>query len=173
MEFLLSVFYDVSQLLLIPVLILIYSLFLYSIFELGRFASLWWNRHRSHHDLLQFSVTKDINLKGYPIINFHTKNKSSDLDEAELYAHKLLEPVRVVTRVTPMLGLIATLIPMGPALVALSENNPYGMSEHLQTAFTAVILGLASASITFWIASIKKRWFAEELTSIKDTGEGR
>ena len=44
---------------------------------------------------------------------------------------KKLEFVRIVTRLTPMLGLIATLIPMGPALVALQENNTYAMGEHL------------------------------------------
>ncbi len=63
-----------------------------------------------------------------------------------------------------MLGLIATLIPMGPALLSLTENNVVLMGELLRTAFTAVILALAAASLTFWVAGVKKRWFAEEIT---------
>jgi len=30
-----------------------------------------------------------------------------------------------------------------------------------------VTISLAAASLTFWVASIKKRWFAEELVEIE------
>jgi biopolymer transport protein ExbB/TolQ len=56
---------------------------------------------------------------------------------------------------------------MGSALVALQENNSYAMGEHLSVAFTAVTISLVAASLTFWVASIKKRWFAEELVGIE------
>ena len=100
-------------------------------------------------------------------MNYFQQQESSNLNEIEVYTLKKLEKVRIVTRITPMLGLIATLIPMGPALVALQENNVYAMSEHLNTAFTAVTISLASASLTFWVASVKKRWFAEEIVHIE------
>ena len=65
-----------------------------------------------------------------------------------------------------MLGLIATMIPMGPALKSLADGNIQGISENLIVAFSAVIFGLVIASITFWIASGKKRWMVEELVAL-------
>ncbi|PHS26771.1 MAG: hypothetical protein COA83_01780 [Methylophaga sp.] len=154
-----NIAYQVSQILLQPVLVGIYLSFLYGIIEIGRMAAFAWLRHR-----LPLSANSQA---GYPIVHYFNKHQSESLNEIEIYALKQLETVRIVTRITPMLGLIATLIPMGPALVALQENNSYAMGEHLNIAFTAVTLSLAAASLTFWVASIKKRWFAEELVEIE------
>ena len=154
-----SIAYDLSQILLLPVLLGIYCSFLYAVVEVGRLMALAWLRR-------QYASTQ-IGQKGFPILNYHQQQNASNLNEIEVYSLKKLENVRIVTRITPMLGLIATLIPMGPALVALQENNVYAMGEHLNTAFTAVTISLASASLTFWVASVKKRWFAEEIVHIE------
>ena len=161
----LDIFYHISQLLLFPVLLAIYALFLYSLIEIGRFAAVWWFRKRERATYLAGQYH---NLtRAYPLTIYWAMNPDLQTKELETYALKLLEPVRIATRVTPMLGLIATLIPMGPALMALSENNVFAMSDHLRTAFTAVIIGLAAASLTYWIASVKRRWLVEELTAIE------
>jgi biopolymer transport protein ExbB/TolQ len=55
---------------------------------------------------------------------------------------------------------------MGPALKSLADGNVQGISENLIVAFSAVIFGLVIASITFWIATIKKRWLATELVDL-------
>lgn len=151
--------YQVSQILLQPVLVGIYVSFLYGIIEIGRMAALAWLRHKQ--------PLSGNSRAGYPILNYFSKQNSVSLNEVEVYALKQMETVRIVTRITPMLGLIATLIPMGPALLALQENNTYAMGDHLSIAFTAVTISLAAASLTFWVASIKKRWFAEELVEIE------
>lgn len=151
--------YQVSQILLQPVLVGIYLSFVYAIIEVGRMAAMGWLRQKH--------AQPQIAQPGYPIISYFTKQKSATLNEIEVYALKQLENVRIITRLTPMLGLIATLVPMGPALVALQENNTYAMGEHLSVAFTAVTISLAAASLTFWVASVKKRWAAEELVEIE------
>ena len=151
--------YQVSQILLLPVLIGIYLSFIYSVVEVGRMIALLWLRREQYQSKQA--------QPGYPILNYFLTQKQATLNEVEVYALKKLETVRIVTRLTPMLGLIATLIPMGPALVALGENNTYSMAEHLGVAFTAVTISLAAASLTFWVASVKKRWFAEELVEIE------
>ena len=66
-----------------------------------------------------------------------------------------------------MAGLIATLVPMGPALVALTDNDLSRMAELLRNAFAAVVIALAAASIAFWVASVRKRWCAEELVAVE------
>ena len=159
-----NIAYQVSQILLQPVLIGIYLSFVYGVIEIGRMIALLWLR-REHFQAKQAQP-------GYPILNYYLTQKKVTLNEVEVYALKKLETVRIVTRLTPMLGLIATLIPMGPALVALEENNTFAMGEHLGVAFTAVTISLAAASLTFLVATVKKRWFAEELVEIeKQLGE--
>lgn len=151
--------YQISQLLLHPVLLGIYLSFLYALIEIGRMAALSWLRWRR--------PANDQVLAGFPILRFVKAQQPKCLNEVEVFALKQLETVRIVTRITPMLGLIATLVPMGPALVALQENNTFAMGEHLGVAFTAVTISLAAASLTFWVAAVKKRWFAEELARIE------
>lgn len=159
-----NIAYQASQLLLTPVLSAIYLSLVYAIFELGRMFALASLRKKQTHNGKV--------VPGYPLVAHFVREPATTLNEMEVKALKMLENVRIVTRVTPMLGLIATLIPMGPALVALQENNVYEMGNHLNVAFTAVTISLAAASLTFWVASVKKRWFAEELVYIeKQTGE--
>jgi biopolymer transport protein ExbB/TolQ len=82
----------------------------------------------------------------------------------------LLELPRIATRVAPMLGLIATMIPMGPALKGLSDGNLGQVSDNLAVAFAAVILSLIAAAITFWVVSVQRRWLAEELVWLQRQG---
>jgi len=154
-----AIAYQVSQLLLVPVLVGVYAAFLYSLFEVGRLFALYWLRRKT--------ALSTSSSQGYPVMAYFQAHAQRSFHEVEVYALRKLETVRIVTRITPMLGLIATLIPMGPALVALQENNAYEMSNHMSIAFTAVTISLAAASLTFWVASVKKRWFAEELVYIE------
>ena len=87
-----------------------------------------------------------------------------------------MEGPRIASRVTPLLGLVATMIPMGPALKGLSDGNLAQVSSHLGVAFSAVILALIAAAITFCIAHVRRRWLAEEMLEITHTrsqGAGR
>jgi biopolymer transport protein ExbB/TolQ len=52
-----------------------------------------------------------------------------------------------------MLGLAATMIPMGPALKALGDGELGDVSRSLMVAFSAVILALIAAALaTGWSA---------------------
>lgn len=57
------------------------------------------------------------------------------LAELEAEAMNRLEFVRIATRVTPMLGLVATMIPMGPALHALGDGQLADVANNLTAAF--------------------------------------
>jgi biopolymer transport protein ExbB/TolQ len=60
------------------------------------------------------------------------------------------------------------MIPMGPALLSLSENNTKNVSENLVVAFSAVITALLAASITFVILTVRRRWLLTELRIASD-----
>jgi len=168
-----TLMYQVSGLLLPPVLVVITLLFFYAFFILGCFAAQYLQRRSNAHDYrrtVHSLVSDNVSLtpvKGYRLFSHYQKNPSVTEADLEIFALKLLENQRIVTRIAPMLGLVATMIPMGPALKALADGNIQGISENLVIAFAAVILGLATASITFWTASVKKRWLVGELIDLQ------
>ena len=101
--------------------------------------------------------------RAYPLVALAYGNEALHGDARDLAAHKMLEIARVVTRVMPMLGLVATMIPMGPALKSISNGDISAVADSLAVAFSAVILALIASSLTYWIVSVRKRWLAEEL----------
>lgn len=166
-----NLMYELSDFFMVPVLILLAFLFVYSLFASGEFISQFLQRRKNR---LNYSMAcqqelgeaNELNLKGYPLIEIaHTHPKVSK-DQLDVAALEILQGVRGVSRLAPMLGLIATMIPMGPALKSLADGNVQGISENLVIAFSAVIFGLVIASITFWIANEKKKWLAKELVAI-------
>ena len=173
-----NLMYQISGLFLPPVLVVIVILFFYSIFALGDFFTQYFLRKKNedHYlNTLEFLLQRKPDdqktraIKGYDLFNFAIQQKSVTQDSLSVHALKNLESLRVVTRIAPMLGLVATMIPMGPALKSLASGNIQGISENLIVAFSAVIFGLIVASVTFWIATIKKRWLASEMIYILDT----
>lgn len=171
LNFIEQIMYDVSDFFLLPVLILLLVTFAYSLYALGGFAFQSWQRHhyRRHYMLATTSSLGSAiadAIKGYPLAELAHHQPKISQDQLDVAALEELEGVRTVSRLAPMLGLIATMIPMGPALKSLADGNVQGISENLIIAFSAVIFGLVTASITFWIASIKKRWLAAELVAL-------
>ena len=141
---------QVSELLMTPVILTIVVLLIYAVYALGRFISQWLVRKKNAIAYVKQVEGKQGDwLAGYPIHNYFVKNPAASEDELEVFALKQLENLRIVTRISPMLGLIATMIPMGPALQALADGNIQGISENLIIAFAAVIWGLVIASLTF------------------------
>jgi biopolymer transport protein ExbB/TolQ len=161
--------YELSNLFLIPVLLTIIVLFLYAFYALGGFLAQYPQRRyqrESYRAALQ-APSQKLTLKAYPLLSHYLQHPSCTLEELEIMAAKQLELLRIVTRIAPMLGLVATMIPMGPALKALAAGNVQGISENLIVAFTAVIFGLITASLTYWISSVKKRWLVTEYRDIE------
>lgn len=66
-----------------------------------------------------------------------------------------------------MLGLVGTMIPIGPALKSLADGNLAKVSGNLTVAFSIVIIALIAASLTYWIANVRRRWLAEEMLEIQ------
>ena len=164
--------YQMSDLFMAPVLILLVLLFGYSLFATGEYLFQMWQRKQNKANFQQsvnqpLTEKQSISLAGYPLIQIAKSNPNISKDQLDVAALELLQGVRSVSRLAPMLGLIATMIPMGPALKSLADGNVQGISDNLIVAFSAVIFGLVIASITFWIASDKKKWLAKELVIVQ------
>lgn len=165
-----NLMYEVSNTFLPPVLILIVLLFLYSIFQIGIFFAQYIQRKKYRNSYINCVKKDDYNgiLKGYPITKYLLNNGFSSIEDLEIFTHKRLENTSLTSKVAPMLGLVATMIPMGPALKALSNGNVQGISENLSIAFAAVIFALMTASITYWITIVRRRWYAHEIKDIME-----
>lgn len=147
-----SLMYQVGQVFLPLTLVAIAALFAYALYALGVFAAMRWQRRLPPGA-----------RPGYPLLQWAARHPQAGAEPREVAAHRMLEVLRIATRTAPMLGLVATMIPMGPALKALSGGDLAGVSDNLAIAFSAVILALITAAITFWIVSVRRRWLAEEL----------
>jgi biopolymer transport protein ExbB/TolQ len=163
--------YQMSDFFMAPVLILLVLMFAYSLFAFGQFVCQTAQRRRhkiSYRQSLQYELGQAPAkfLPGYPLVTLAQQLPSITKDQLDVAALEDMEGVRTASRLAPMLGLIATMVPMGPALKSLADGNVQGISENLIVAFSAVIFGLVIASITFWIASVKRRWLAAELVAL-------
>lgn len=80
---------------------------------------------------------------------------------------KIVKWTEIITRVAPMFGLLGTLIPLGPGLIALGQGDTKTLSASLLIAFDTTIAGLISGAVAFVISSIRKRWYDSYLVSME------
>lgn len=147
--------YELTRLFLLPVLLLILAALAYAFVALGGFAMEAWQRRRGRYRS---------RLAAWQALH------GGNSDDLELWIMQRLEWLRITSRSAPMLGLVATMIPMGPALLALTRNDAQGIGENLVVAFSAVILALVAASITFFILTARRRWLLQELRAVERAG---
>ena len=69
---------------------------------------------------------------------------------------------RTLAKMGPVLGLMGTLIPMGPALVGLSSGDIDSMAYNMQVAFATTVVGLVIGAIGTLTVQVKKRWLAAD-----------
>lgn len=137
-------FYQLVMIFQYPVYLIILLMFAYSLFDLGSFTARALKRRRG-------------------------TNHPPSLTPEELYMKglKSLEWQRLIARVAPLLGLVGTLIPLGPALVALAEGNTIELGRKLSFAFGAVSLSLISASICYYTSTVRRRWLLEDVKKVQ------
>ncbi len=93
------------------------------------------------------------------------------LADFEIGADKDLATSKTLGKMGPMLGLMGTLIPMGPALVGLSTGDIASMAYNMQVAFATTVVGLFAAAIGFVTEQVKQRWYLQEMTDLEFVAE--
>ena len=146
-----NVLFQLAQTFLWPVTLLVFAVFAYAVMSLGAFIVEWARRRRQPGGVL---VLAGITARSPEAL--------------ELAVLKELEGLRLCSRVAPMLGLVATMIPMGPALVAVASGQSQGVADSLAPAFSAVIVALVAASISFVVYSVRRRWLLAEMLALLD-----
>ena len=82
---------------------------------------------------------------------------------ARALARRRLERADLLARLPPMLGLMATIIPLGPGLAALGQGQPALLASAITTAFDATVLGLAAGMVGLVLGKLRRRWYEELL----------
>ncbi len=89
------------------------------------------------------------------------------LADFEIAADKDLAISKTLTKLGPMLGLMGTLIPMGPALVGLAAGDIASMAYNMQVAFATTVVGLFASAVGFMTQQVKQRWYLQDMTNLE------
>lgn len=88
---------------------------------------------------------------------------SHDIAGFEALARKRIERSDFIARLAPMLGLMGTLIPLGPGLAALGEGELSILTTAMSVAFDTTVLGLLVGICGFTTGRWRRRWYETTL----------
>lgn len=108
--------------------------------------------------------------------------KEMDGDTREIYASQLLfeeeehyqKSLRwpqMISKLGPMFGLLGTLVPLGPGLMALGKGDTQLLSQSLLIAFDTTSAGVVIAAIALVIAQIRKQWYRRYAKALESVME--
>jgi len=193
-EMLSSILHVISQSLLIPVIVGLLAFMLYAIISFGGLISEYTGRIRVSTEEIEkiigdFANTgtsegikevmdksdipagyKNIIIKiaSHPELGSKSREALARklIEKEEAMAAKSLEKTDIVTRLGPTLGLMGTLIPMGPGLAALGSGDINTLANAIIIAFDTTVVGLAAGAIAYVISKVRRRWYEEYLSNL-------
>ena len=187
MHYISDILYWISTGLLVPVIVLLIYFFLRSLVLVGSFFGQYLDLRKTEQFLQkEFKGLSDSTLPDF-VERLPKKNRTlviaylrmlwdnrqnaplveKILGDFEIAADKDLAISKTLTKMGPMLGLMGTLIPMGPALVGLASGDIASMAYNMQVAFATTVVGLFSSAIGFATLQIKQRWYLQDLNNLE------
>ena len=187
MEIISDILYWISTGLLVPVIVALILLFLRSLLLIGSFFGQYLAIRKSAAQIRKAltgissenidSVTANLPKKSEMLVVSFVKKmiESKDnyaevkrlLAEFEIAADKDLATCKMLSKLGPMLGLMGTLIPMGPALAGLASGDIESMARNMQVAFATTVTGLVAAAIGYVTQQVKQRWYLQDMTNLE------
>lgn len=187
MKIISDVLYWISTGLLVPVIVLLIFFFIRALILIGGFFGQYLDMRRTNVplrkaigeltpdglDALEAALPQKSNtlLSAYAAkllaANGDTVLIEKLLDEYEIAAEKDMELPKTLTKMGPMLGLMGTLIPMGPALVGLANGDIASMAYNMQVAFATTVVGLFCSAVGFVTRQVKQRWYRSDINDLE------
>lgn len=90
------------------------------------------------------------------------------LEEEQQRMGNIVKWTDMIAKLGPIFGLLGTLIPLGPGIIALSQGDTTTLAESLLTAFDTTVVGLAVAAAAMVMSAIRKGWYRNYI-SIQET----
>ncbi len=191
-EFLTGSLDVISQSLTIPVLVILLVIVIISIISLGGIIAEYTSRRKvpvgvirdliydinaasSVDDLKNIISNAKIPKAQKKALTEIASSQSLGRDSREALARKLFEyeeektmdslkKTDIITRIGPTLGLMGTLIPMGPGLAALGAGDINTLASSLTVAFNTTIVGIGSGALCYVIGKIRSGWYDRYLS---------
>ena len=184
----------ISQSLQIPVIIFLIIFAVFAVITLGGLVSEYTARKKISTDTLEKIIYAISNANSYEEIKDIIKNariyesqkvilikvlraNSLSNDARHTLAKKLVEAEEnkfgkkiertdIVTRIGPTLGLMGTLIPMGPGLAALGVGDVNTLASAIIVAFDTTVVGVGSGAVAYFVSKVRRRWYEEYLSDL-------
>ncbi len=187
MEIISDILYWISTGLLVPVIVALILLFLRSLLLIGSFFGQYLAIRKSAAQIRKAltgissenidSVTTNLPKKSDMLVVSFVKKMIENKDnyaevkrllaEFEIAADKDIATCKMLSKLGPMLGLMGTLIPMGPALAGLASGDIESMARNMQVAFATTVTGLVAAAIGYVTQQVKQRWYLQDMTNLE------
>lgn len=186
MEQITNVLYWLSTGMMIPVTLLLLFFFARALIMIGGFYGLYITRNKINVKLNREIDSEPVlttmdKLSNYPQKNSQllstlerikaNKDQSAMLDKIlgdyEILSDKELSKSKLLVKIGPMLGLLGTLIPMGPALVGLATGDVSSMASNMQVAFATTVVGILIGAIGFITLQVRQRWVADDMNILE------
>lgn len=193
-EVITSILNMISQSLQIPVIIFLVIFAVFAVLTLGGLISEYTSRKKVSIDSLEKIIYAISNANSLDEIKNIIKNakiyesqkvilikvlRANTLsnDARETLAKKLIEAEEnkfmkkiertdIVTRIGPTLGLMGTLIPMGPGLAALGAGDVNTLANAIIVAFDTTVVGIGSGAVAYFVSKVRRRWYEEYLSDL-------
>lgn len=178
-----NILYWISTGLLIPVIALLLFGFVRALMLLGGFFGMYIGRvknEKQQQQLIAELETQQVDtgqIKGNKLFNTHLQRILNAQKQAvaiekvladfEIASEKELSSSKSLAKLGPMIGLMGTLIPMGPALVGLAQGDIASMAQNMQVAFSTTVVGLFAGAIGYVTQLVKQRWFVADLNNLE------
>lgn len=182
-----EILFTISNGLMIPVILLLLYLLVRGIWILaGLYKAVVLHRRMStalneivrdySYDQLQstlsgLKVSKSRIIDEYLTRIMNHKDDSAycdhELANFQVEVQKILAKYRMLIKFGPMLGLMGTLIPMGPALVGLAVGDISSMAYNMQVAFATTVIGMLIAGIGLCALQLNQRYYAVYLNDME------
>ncbi|WP_019568231.1 MotA/TolQ/ExbB proton channel family protein [Thioalkalivibrio sp. ALMg13-2] len=84
---------------------------------------------------------------------------SGDAERLAYRARRRIDRADLLARIGPMLGLMGTLIPLGPGLAAMGRGELEILAQAVTVAFNTTVLGLLVGILGFLLGRLRRRWY--------------
>lgn len=186
MELISDILYWISTGLLVPVIIALILLFLRSLLLVGSFFGQYLMLRKTSAQVRKAltdvtidtldQVEQKLPQRSNALVISYIRQMIAARDsqaevqrllaEYEIAADRDLSTSKLLSKLGPMLGLMGTLIPMGPALAGLAAGDIESMARNMQVAFSTTVTGLVAAAIGFITQQVKQRWYQQDMTNL-------
>ncbi len=178
MEHLQSLLYWISSAFLLPALVAIVALFVYTIYLAGGVLSDALERRANREALRRYyagepSADRFVELDWKLALGRFARGAREHPERLDKTVADLgnelrgrAESLSVLARTGPMLGLVGTLIPLQPALAGLAAGDMQSMAANLLIGFTTTVIGLIVGGVSYALAVLVRQWGRQDLTEM-------